>query len=145
MLNYRNTSVVFLILTLVYFISGIYTSDLCIVAYCIIVFIYLFILIAGASRIQNNFYLKAVHSGNPVEAKVTLTFDDGPDNETTPVILEILKKHRIKASFFCIGNKMENNKTLLKRISDEGHIIGNHSWSHAFLFDFFPLSKWSGR
>ncbi|MCD4730126.1 MAG: polysaccharide deacetylase family protein [Bacteroidales bacterium] len=84
-----------------------------------------------------NFYLKTMYNGNPDEAKVALTFDDGPDEETTAGLLNILEKHQIKAAFFCIGNKIEKNKSILKKISENGHLIGNHSWSHAFLFDFF--------
>jgi peptidoglycan-N-acetylglucosamine deacetylase len=95
----------------------------------------------GAARIQMNFYLNARINGNREEAKVALTFDDGPNNETTETLLKILEKHQIKAAFFCIGSKIENNKSVLKKINEKGHLIGNHSWSHAFLFDFFLPRK----
>ncbi len=88
-----------------------------------------------------NFYLKAIQNGNPDEAKVALTFDDGPSEETSAGLLEILDKHQIKAAFFCIGSKIEKNKNIVKSIHQKGHLIGNHSWSHAFLFDLYLPGK----
>ena len=62
--------------------------------------------------------------------KIWLTFDDGPSEETTPFILNILKKENIKATFFLIGKKIEKHPHLFKQIILDGHIIGNHSYSH---------------
>lgn len=59
-----------------------------------------------------------------------LTFDDGPSVNNTPKILEILKTNNIKATFFVIGQSAEQNSELLKREASEGHIIGNHTYSH---------------
>jgi len=98
-------------------------------------------LVIGASRIQMNFFLKALNKGNPNVAKVAITFDDGPDRETSIELLNVLKKHQVKATFFCIGSKVEENGHILKEISNSGHLIGNHTWSHAFLFDFFLPAK----
>lgn len=64
------------------------------------------------------------------DKSIYLTFDDGPENISTPIILSILKKHNAKATFFCTGEKAQGNLKLLKQISDEGHTIGNHSYSH---------------
>lgn len=75
--------------------------------------------------------------GSRNERQVTITFDDGPDPETTPVILDILKQHRIPATFFIIGRKIEGNEDLLRRIDREGHTLGNHSFSHSNLWDFW--------
>lgn len=137
MLNYRNTSAVFLILTFVFFISGIYTDYVFIIMYVLIVFLYLLLLITGASKIQMNFYLKALIHGNRDEAKVAITFDDGPDKETSAPLLKILEKYQIKAAFFCIGSKINGNEQILREVIEKGHIVGNHSWSHAYLFDFY--------
>ncbi|MET3978528.1 cellulose synthase/poly-beta-1,6-N-acetylglucosamine synthase-like glycosyltransferase/peptidoglycan/xylan/chitin deacetylase (PgdA/CDA1 family)/spore germination protein YaaH [Mucilaginibacter sp. UYP25] len=62
--------------------------------------------------------------------KVVLTFDDGPDPEFTPRILDILKKEKVPASFFVVGSMVEKNIPLLKRIYDEGYEIGNHTYLH---------------
>lgn len=59
-----------------------------------------------------------------------LTFDDGLDKKVTPLVLDILKKNDIKATFFILGNTIDKNKDLLKRIVDEGHSIGNHTYTH---------------
>ena len=62
-----------------------------------------------------------------------LTFDDGPSTPYTQQILDILKKHDIKATFFLLGSEVQKYPDLVERIYTEGHEIGNHSWSHARL------------
>lgn len=66
------------------------------------------------------------------EKTVYLTFDDGPDPENTPIVLEILKKNKIKATFFITGTQAEKYPELLKQIYLEGHAIGNHSYNHIY-------------
>jgi len=61
---------------------------------------------------------------------VALTFDDGPDPRYTPLILDILKAHRVKATFFIIGLNGEHYPALVRRLWDEGHEIGNHTFTH---------------
>ena len=60
---------------------------------------------------------------------------------TTRQILDILKENQAQAAFFCIGKNITGNEDLLKRMVREGHIIGNHSFSHHPLFDFFSSRK----
>jgi cellulose synthase/poly-beta-1,6-N-acetylglucosamine synthase-like glycosyltransferase/spore germination protein YaaH/peptidoglycan/xylan/chitin deacetylase (PgdA/CDA1 family) len=67
------------------------------------------------------------------EKKIVLSFDDGPDEKYTPQILDILKEYKIPAAFFVIGLNAEKNLDILKRMYDEGHEIGNHSFSHPKL------------
>lgn len=64
------------------------------------------------------------------ENKVYLTFDDGPHPEITPWILEELRKHNAKATFFCLGKNVEKYPKLLKLILSDGHAIGNHGYAH---------------
>ncbi len=59
-----------------------------------------------------------------------LTFDDGIDRKITPKVLDVLKKYEVKATFFILGNTIEKNKDILKRMAQEGHSIGNHTYSH---------------
>ena len=61
---------------------------------------------------------------------VYLTFDDGPDIETTPWVLDLLKRENIKATFFCIGQNIEKHPSLFKEILNNGHRIGNHTYKH---------------
>lgn len=64
---------------------------------------------------------------------VALTFDDGPNPATTPQALETLAKYGVKATFFVLGKNVSGNEDLVKRIKSEGHVVGNHSWSHPIL------------
>ena len=64
---------------------------------------------------------------------VALTFDDGPDGNTTPQALDILAKYKIKATFFVQGKNIAGNESILKRMQSEGHEVGNHSWNHPIL------------
>jgi peptidoglycan/xylan/chitin deacetylase (PgdA/CDA1 family) len=64
---------------------------------------------------------------------IAMTFDDGPSPETTPRLLDILKQRNIKATFFMIGQNAERNPAIVKRILEDGHEIGNHSWTHPQL------------
>jgi len=61
---------------------------------------------------------------------VFLTFDDGPHPETTPFILDTLRNENAKATFFCTGKSVDAHPLLFKRIKDEGHAVGNHSYNH---------------
>ncbi len=61
---------------------------------------------------------------------VYLTFDDGPTPDATPNVLDILAVHKIKATFFCVGANVERNPHLYQRIINEGHSVGNHTYSH---------------
>lgn len=64
--------------------------------------------------------------------RVFLTFDDGPTEEVTPYILDILDKYNIKATFFVLGNRVKANPEILKREYDSGHYIANHGYSHKY-------------
>ena len=64
------------------------------------------------------------------EKIIYLSFDDGPHPSATSFVLDELKKYEAKATFFCIGKNVESNATLYKRILDEGHAVGNHTYQH---------------
>lgn len=101
--------------------------------------IYVAILAYGSFKIQANYYLTSIHKGK--RKSVALTFDDGPDEENTPRILRILKDKNVKATFFVIGKKAEKYPHLIRQIDEDGHIIGNHSYSHNYLIAFFSSKK----
>ena len=69
----------------------------------------------------------------PSEGKVSLTFDDGPDPLVTPQILDTLQAYDAKATFFVVGRYVEQHPDIVRRIVEEGHILGNHSNSHTSM------------
>jgi peptidoglycan-N-acetylglucosamine deacetylase len=73
---------------------------------------------------------EALSREKTTEKVLYLTFDDGPDILSTVPLLNILSKHNIKAIFFCSGKAASENTELVNRIKSEGHIVGNHGYSH---------------
>lgn len=71
-----------------------------------------------------------IKKGNEDEKIIALTFDDGPDEVFTPQVLDILKKNDVKATFFLVGENLKQNKEIVKRQFEEGHEIGNHTYTH---------------
>jgi len=124
---------VFFILNLFYPISYWYLS--------LILFLFLSIQFLGAYFIQLNFHVTSLNSLSTQEKKVVLTFDDGPHNPNTTRVLEVLKKHDVKALFCIIGKNCLGNEPILKQIIEEGHSIANHSYEHAFWFDIWSTKK----
>jgi peptidoglycan/xylan/chitin deacetylase (PgdA/CDA1 family) len=67
-----------------------------------------------------------------------LTFDDGPNPDATPRILDTLARAGVPAAFFLVGRDAREHPDLVRRIRDEGHVIGNHSYSHAYFPELTP-------
>lgn len=74
--------------------------------------------------------LDAYYLGNEEEKKIYLTFDAGFENGNTEKILDALKENNVKAAFFLVGNYLETSPEIVKRMEDEGHIVGNHTYHH---------------
>ena len=74
---------------------------------------------------------KATAQGGPAKP-IALTFDDGPWPNTTPEVLNVLKKNHVKATFFIVGKQVQKYPQLMKQVVGEGHAIGNHTWSHQY-------------
>ena len=68
--------------------------------------------------------------GDTTQNTIYLTFDCGYENGNTPTILDALQKHQAPATFFVVGNFLSDQPDLVKRMAAEGHIVGNHTWSH---------------
>jgi peptidoglycan/xylan/chitin deacetylase (PgdA/CDA1 family) len=73
--------------------------------------------------------------------EICLTFDDGPEPEVTPRVLELLDRFQAKASFFCIGEKAAAHPELVREIAHRGHSVENHSYHHRRAFAFFGMSR----
>jgi peptidoglycan/xylan/chitin deacetylase (PgdA/CDA1 family) len=113
-------------------------------AYGWLLLIYVSVIFCGTYFIQWGFFLKSICSANTSEKCIALSFDDGPAGKNTARILDILKENEMQAAFFCIGKKMPGNEEQMKRIIQEGHMIGNHSYSHHRFFDLFSSRKMLG-
>lgn len=72
-------------------------------------------------------------NGPPSKREVALTFDDAPDDQFTPLVLDVLKREGVQATFFVVGNRIEAHPEVVQRIVEEGHLLGNHSYNHANL------------
>lgn len=97
---------------------------------------YLIFLLVISTNVRLNFFVRA-HNANPIvgDRSIAITFDDGPV-ENTKEILSILKKYDVKASFFCIGQHIENNPEIFELLLEDGHFIGNHSYCHTKKMGF---------
>ncbi|WOX20733.1 polysaccharide deacetylase family protein [Streptomyces sp. HUAS YS2] len=73
-----------------------------------------------------------------VGRSMVLTFDDGPDPRYTPEILRTLRKYDCRAMFFVCGEMAVENRDLLREMADDGHVVGNHSWSHPLIPKLSP-------
>lgn len=82
---------------------------------------------AGAAQLQQ---FDAFYLGDTSKKVIYLTFDAGYENGSTEKILDALKKHNVKAAFFLVGNYLEQNADLVRRMAQEGHIVGNHTMHH---------------
>ena len=105
--------------------------------YVLVGMVWFLIVLVCSSLIGANFHVTAF-CGNKKETRkiIALTFDDGPGEMTLPM-LDVLKKYNAPATFFCIGKNIEQHPEILQQVVAAGHTIGNHSYSHAPLFDFY--------
>jgi peptidoglycan/xylan/chitin deacetylase (PgdA/CDA1 family) len=93
---------------------------------------YVALLAAGSLVPRLDFYLHAVRRGPADHPWVALTFDDGPNPATTPLLLELLQRERIPAAFFFVGEAARRYPDLVARAAADGHLIGNHSDRHGY-------------
>ena len=95
--------------------------------------------VGNASGAQLSKY-DAAYLGDTTQKVIYLTFDAGYENGCTAKILDILQKHDVKAAFFLVGNYMQQNPDLVKRMVSEGHIVGNHTMHHYDMSKITELS-----
>ena len=140
MLNFRNTNIFFIVLLAVMIGVNIqyglivYIYPVLFVAYSLIVF-------WGCYNVGSNFFIPIVCRAVTEKKEIAISFDDGPADSYTAEILQVLQTEQVHATFFCIGSRIAGNEALLKQIHINGHIIGNHSYSHHFWFDMYPAKK----
>ena len=78
--------------------------------------------------------------GRTDRPQVALTFDDGPDPEITPAVLDLLARYQMRATFFVIGRYLDKHRALGERMHREGHELGNHSWQHSHFQNFYAAT-----
>ena len=84
----------------------------------------------GPASSQELAGFQAAYLGDTTQKRIYLTFDAGYENGCTAKILDTLKKHNAPAAFFLVGNYIEQNADLVRRMVDEGHTVGNHTMTH---------------
>ena len=140
MLNFRNTNIFFIALLAI--LIGMHVQyGLPIFAYCLLLIAYSLIVFWGCYYVGSNFFIKIVCKAETDRKEIAISFDDGPVESYTQQILNILNTENVKATFFCIGNRIAGNEAVLKQLQIDGHIIGNHSYSHHFWFDMYAAKK----
>ncbi|NRD79298.1 polysaccharide deacetylase family protein [Bacillus sp. BRMEA1] len=89
------------------------------------------------------FHFKVLRQGSDPH-KMALTFDDGPHPVYTPILLDLLKEHQVKATFFVVGSRAEKYPELIIRMKEEGHLIGIHNYIHRSNWLMFPWTVREG-
>ncbi|MGH7990661.1 MAG: polysaccharide deacetylase family protein, partial [Limisphaerales bacterium] len=99
--------------------------------FVVVVILFLIIVGLGVAFPQLSFFGKFICHGKKSQRRVALTFDDGPDANSTPQLLDLLREEKIEAAFFCVGKNVAANPELAQRIVREGHLLENHSYEHS--------------
>src|SRR5215472_6242652 len=102
---------------------------------------YAALVLAGVFALRLRMFVDAVVSGPRGARGVALTFDDGPDPESTPTVLEALQTANARATFFVIARKAEAHAELVREIVRRGHTVGLHSYAHDRLFALRPAAR----
>lgn len=136
MLSFKNSSVLVILLLIT-----VVVLDQSWWVHMVILMVYLSLLVWGSIRIDSQFYTWAICNGSVEKPQIAISFDDGPLPQYTPSILATLEKDKVPACFFCIGKNIHVYPELTKEIVKQGHIIGNHSFSHDAMFDLYSASR----
>ena len=94
----------------------------------------------GSFDIRLSYFVTTYCNGTQTQKEIAITFDDGPTLQTI-IVLDVLKQYNVKATFFCIGLQIEKHPDIFKRLLTEGHLVGNHSYSHANGMGFFSTKR----
>jgi len=109
----------------------------------VLISFWLFITTYGVLNIKSGYFLKSLNNYPDLkEKKIAITFDDGPDFNTLKV-LDVLNAYCVKGTFFCIGKQIEKHPGILKRIIAEGHVIGNHTFTHDKFIDMYSTDRFT--
>ncbi|MFL6547574.1 MAG: polysaccharide deacetylase family protein [Povalibacter sp.] len=99
------------------------------------------VMLDGVFRPSSSTFYPTISNGPRAGNKIALTFDDGPDPEVTPTVLDQLGEAGARGTFFTIGRHLERHTDIGARAITEGHELGNHSWRHAYWQNFYTTSQ----
>jgi peptidoglycan/xylan/chitin deacetylase (PgdA/CDA1 family) len=134
MLNRRVIHIIFSLALLIVVMLDVFTH-VSLWIYIMIAGLYSAVEAYGSIVLSAEFFVPVKYHGEQNRGQIAITFDDGPLPGKTDRILDILKSHHVPATFFCIGHRVKDYPLLAKRIYEEGHVLGNHSYRHGKLFD----------
>mgnify|MGYP006077138145 CR=1 FL=1 len=136
MLNFKFVNIIIVIVLFALLIMS-YVHGLSLWFLLIVPIVWFLMTLFGSFLIRWNYHFKSLHANKTIkENQIAITFDDGPHPEFTPKVLELLKKHNAKATFFCIGKYIEAYPKVFSDIIKQGHTVGNHTYSHTNFFGF---------
>jgi peptidoglycan/xylan/chitin deacetylase (PgdA/CDA1 family) len=142
MLKFKNINITAITLVIILIILNIYFLSISKYLFFLVIIIWLFFTAIGSFNITWNYHIDAINKNSTIlEKKIAITFDDGPDAMYTPQVLALLRKYNATATFFCIGNHIEQHPEIIKKIINEGHLIGNHSYFHSNNFGFYSTQQ----
>jgi peptidoglycan-N-acetylglucosamine deacetylase len=139
MFNYKTASISAYIILASLIVLNLFT-DIGYIPYLVLFLLCGGVIFYGSAFVNSGFYFKMICSAKTNEKVLALTFDDGPTN-VTPLILDVLKEYNVPATFFTVGSRVEKNELIIKRMDRQGHLIGNHSYSHNFWFANYSVKK----
>lgn len=99
------------------------------------------LLVRGSASVRASWYLRMRCRARRAGRRVALTFDDGPDPQRTPAVLDLLARQGVRATFFVVGARAEAHPELVRRMVAEGHVVGNHSYTHSWRFPLHSLGR----
>lgn len=99
------------------------------------------LLVRGSASVCASWYLRMRCRARRAGRRVALTFDDGPDPQRTPAVLDLLARQGVRATFFVVGARAEAHPELVRRMATEGHVVGNHSYTHSWRFPLRSLGR----
>lgn len=99
------------------------------------------LLVRGSASVRASWYLRMRCRARGAGRRVALTFDDGPDPQRTPAVLDLLARQGVRATFFVVGARAEAHPELVRRMAAEGHVVENHSYTHSWRFPLRSLGR----
>ncbi|MBK6281635.1 MAG: polysaccharide deacetylase family protein [Draconibacterium sp.] len=133
MLKFRTLNIVFALLIVVFAMLQFVGFEHAWILLLFVFVVYVIVVTLGVITVKWQFFMPIICNLPNDRKEIFLSFDDGP-GEKTKAILDLLKDYKATGNFFCVGKRLTENPVFAKLIVDEGHFIGNHSYSHTSNF-----------